>query len=60
MREASPIERAMFMLEQFEKEIRLMKAELAAYLPDDDRPVQNWITDPLTGKRRYIKRKGLG
>jgi hypothetical protein len=57
MREVTPVEKALYLLEKFEREIQLMRAELSAYLPDDDRPAQNWITNPLTGKRRYIKRK---
>lgn len=55
MREITPIERMMAMLEQQQRQIELMATELSAYLPDDGHPTQNWITDPLTGERRYIK-----
>ena len=56
MREISPIERALAMLERHQREIALMQDELAAYLPADDSPVQNWIVNPLTGEKRYIKK----
>ncbi|WP_419659686.1 hypothetical protein [Desulfosarcina variabilis] len=59
MREITPIERMLALIEKFEHELELMKAEVAAYLPEDGHPVQDWITDPLTGERRYIKRKKL-
>ena len=59
MREVTPFERALSMLEKFEREIALMKAEIAAHLPDDGHKPQDWLTDPLTGERRQIKRKPL-
>jgi len=58
MREVSPLERALLMLEKHEKELALLKAELSALLPDEQRPVRDWIQDPLTGARRYLKRSG--
>jgi hypothetical protein len=58
MKEITPVEKALFMLDEFQKKIELMKAELAAFLPSDDHPVRDWITDPLTGQRRYIKKRG--
>ena len=59
MREITPTERLMALLDRHQRQIELMKLELAAYLPDDDHKPQNWITDPLTGKRRQIKRVKL-
>jgi hypothetical protein len=58
MREVTPIERAICTIERFQRELDLIKAELCAYLPDDDKPVKNWITDPFTGERLYFKRNG--
>ncbi len=59
MREVTPVERALFMLEKFEQQIAMMKAELSAFLPDDDRTERCYILDPLTGRRRPIKRGGI-
>ena len=59
MREVTPIDRALLILDEFEKQILHLKAELSAYLPNDEHPVQDWITDPLTKKRLYFTRQKL-
>ena len=56
MKETTPLERALFLLERFQREVSLMQAELSAHLPADDSPARDWIADPLTGKKRYIKK----
>jgi hypothetical protein len=61
MREIGPIERALVMLEKHEREIALLKAELAAHLPNDDGGGRkDYFHDPLTGKRRYFRTKSRG
>jgi len=59
MRKIGPIDRALLMLDEFEKQILHLKAELSAYLPNDEHPVQDWITDPLTKEKLIITRQKL-
>jgi hypothetical protein len=56
MREIGPIEKALAAVERLERELRTVKAELAASLPDDGSHHQDWITHPVTGKRITIRR----
>lgn len=57
MREIGPIERAIAVVEKFERDLRLLKQELAAQLPDRPDVQRDWITNPITGKRVKIKKK---
>jgi hypothetical protein len=58
LKEVGPIERAIGTIQRLERELALVKAELAAYLPEAE-PVKTkgYLVDPVTGRKHYIKRK---
>jgi len=58
LRKVGAIEKAISALERFEQEIRLLKQELSAYLPNESAGAKNFITHPVTGEKIFIKRKG--
>jgi len=57
MREVGPVEKAIAAIERFEREMKLIKMELAAELPEEPTERQDWLTHPITGERVKIKRR---
>jgi hypothetical protein len=53
-----PIERALALVERQQREMDLLKAELLALVAEEDRPRRSYFLDPLTGEKRYIRRRG--
>lgn len=60
MREIGPVEKAFAMIERFEAEVKLLKAELASFLPSGPPKTHMHIVDPITSKKWAIKRSKAG
>jgi hypothetical protein len=57
MREVSPVEKALQAVRKFRRELRLLESELVAYMPTQEvEPRVDYLVDPVTGKKRKIKR----
>ena len=56
MKQVGPIERTIAAVERMELELRVLKEELAAYLPDDGSHRQDWFRHPVTGTKVTVRR----